>query len=88
VNYPNEKKRERGRIVVPTRGLEFSPETPYAPERFSAEFPAPQAKPNGDGKANGHTDTMRIISENTMLRGPIMPIRTTGASCKPSGDAI
>jgi D5 N terminal like/RepB DNA-primase from phage plasmid len=57
VNYPNAKKRERGRIVVPTRGLGFNPEMLYTPESFSAEFPpTARKKPNGGGQANGGGD--------------------------------
>jgi P4 family phage/plasmid primase-like protien len=84
VNYPNQKKRERGRIVVSTRCLGCNPETLYTPERFSAEFPpaAAQPKPNGGGQANGAsaaneasipTDTMEAIrSSKTGGRGRIL----------------
>jgi hypothetical protein len=67
VNYPNKNKRERGRIVVPTRGLEFNPETLYTPERFSREFPPAQPKLNCGGQANSASsvpeDIMRIVRE-------------------------
>ena len=67
VNYPNKNKRERGCIVVPTRGLEFNPESLYTPERFSTEFPATPPKLNGGGRASILSgvpdDVMRIIRE-------------------------
>jgi hypothetical protein len=65
VNYPNKNKRERGRIVVATRGLGFNPKTLYTAESFCAEFPpAAQKKANGNGQATvGGPDETQIPAE-------------------------
>src|SRR5262249_54355178 len=60
VNYPNEKKVARGRIVTWTRTLGFDPSTLWTPESFEQEFPAPaptapQAT-NGSGGATAQTE--------------------------------
>ena len=69
VNYPGKKKLARGRIVTPTHGLGFDPETLEGPEHFEQEFPT---NGGGGGQANGAgtadesgvpTDTMRVIRE-------------------------
>jgi AAA domain len=68
VNYPNKKKRERGRVITSTRSLGFDPECLWNPERFEQEFPA-TARPTGNGGAEANdepsipADTMRVIRE-------------------------
>ena len=69
VNYPSKAKRDRGRVVTPTRSLGFDPETLWTPERFEQEFPIT----NGGGGEQGGggtfdestipTDTMRVIRD-------------------------
>src|SRR5262249_29897555 len=49
INYPGKKKRERGRIITPTQGLGFDPETLETVERCEQEFPATAPKTNGSG---------------------------------------
>jgi hypothetical protein len=74
VNYPNEKKVARGRIVTWTRSLGFDPATLWTPESFEQEFPAPAPKiTNGSGNGQqvdeepdeNHiaADTMHVIRE-------------------------
>jgi RecA-family ATPase len=52
VNYPGKKKSERGRVITPTRLLNFDPDTLWTPERFDQEFPAAKSKANGTGTSN------------------------------------
>jgi hypothetical protein len=48
VNYPSQRKRERGRTAVATRVVEFDPEVLWTPERLEQAFPpAGKIKPNG-----------------------------------------
>jgi len=78
VNYPNEKKVARGRIVTWTRSLGFNPATLWTPESFEQEFPAPAPKTTAtqttNGSGNSHqveepdetriaADTMHVIEE-------------------------
>src|SRR5262249_34789333 len=71
VNYPNEKKVARGRIVTWTRTLGFDPSTLWTPESFEQEFPAPaptapQAT-NGSGGATAQTEaTESTIPADTL----------------------
>src|SRR5262249_36526898 len=73
VNYPNEKKVARGRIVTWTRSLGFDPATLWTPESFEQEFPAPAPKTT-NGSGNGQqveepdenriaADTMHVIQD-------------------------
>jgi len=39
VNYPNDKKKQRGRSDVPTRILNFDAKVLWTPEQFEQEFP-------------------------------------------------
>jgi hypothetical protein len=72
VNYPNKKKRERGRVVTPTRSLGFDLKTLWNPNRLKLEFP--DLKTNGGGGAQAYgagtadestipADTMKVIRE-------------------------
>lgn len=76
VNYPNKKKAERGRVIVPTRIVEFDPEELWTPKRLLRAFQSPAAKvPTGvaaDGRGGAQpdeasipTDTMRVIREGS-----------------------
>jgi hypothetical protein len=53
VNYPNEKKVARGRIVTWTRSLGFDPASLWTPESFEQEFPAPAPKIAASQTTNG-----------------------------------
>jgi len=63
INYPNKKKRERGRTVAPTRLLEFNPEVLWTPEDIEQAFPLPEPKPTPPGadEDNIPADTMDVI---------------------------
>jgi hypothetical protein len=71
-NYPNKKKRERGRITVATRLVDFNPEVLWTPELLEQAFPVPN-KANGANNAaatdpppdesNIPADTLKIIRD-------------------------
>jgi hypothetical protein len=67
-NYPNKKKRERGRITVPTQLKDFNPEALWTPELIEAAFPLPNGgKPAGGGTQPDERDipaeTWKIIRD-------------------------
>ena len=69
-NYPNKKKRERGRITVQTQLKGFNPQALWTPEDIERAFQLPEP-PNNDGGTGGGNvdeasipaDTMRVIRE-------------------------
>jgi AAA domain/RepB DNA-primase from phage plasmid/IclR helix-turn-helix domain len=67
VNYPNKQKIERGRVTVPTRLVEFDPETLWTPEDIETAFPlierAARAEAPGGETGEVPADTMKAISE-------------------------
>src|SRR5262249_3488529 len=79
INYPSEKKQERGRTdVMPTSVRGFDPETLYTPESFEQEFPpSPDPKINGGaGQANGAaTGTASTTDEATIAADTLRIIR-------------
>jgi hypothetical protein len=71
-NYPNKKKRERGRITVPTQLKDFSAEVLWTPELLEEAFPLPNKANGGNNAAGSGTqpdegnipaDTLRVIRD-------------------------
>jgi Family of unknown function (DUF5906)/RepB DNA-primase from phage plasmid len=69
-NYPNKKKRERGRITVPTHLVHSNPEALWTPEDIERAFqlpeeplPEPPKPPRGGDEAGIPADTMRVIRD-------------------------
>jgi len=71
VNYPNKKKRDRGRVVSPTRTLwsdEVDELPVWTPERLEQEFPITNGGGGGGGTGTFDdsaipTDTMKVIRD-------------------------
>jgi hypothetical protein len=70
-NYPNKKKRERGRITVPTQLKDFSPEVLWTSELLKEAFPLSR-EPEGSGGGGGGAqpdesnipaDTLKVIRD-------------------------
>jgi len=72
-NYPNKKKRERGRITVPTQLVNVNPASLWTKELLEEAFPLPASEGNGGAdtssgggpldEGDAPADTMRIIRD-------------------------
>lgn len=54
INYPGVAKILRGRVIVPTRLIEFDPEVLWTPEAIEAAFPPIEPKTDGGAQAGAN----------------------------------
>src|SRR5262249_54549042 len=63
INYPSPKKIQRGRVIVPTRLVEFAPEQLLGPEDIELAFPAPEPPPAAADAGAGTADETEIPAD-------------------------
>jgi hypothetical protein len=64
-NYPSPKKIQRGRVIVPTRLVEFDPEILWTPEDIEQAFPLSDS-PRDDGGGKGEQADETDVPADTM----------------------
>jgi len=60
VNYPNDKKKQRGRVDVPTRILSFDAKVRWTPEEFEKAFPKSNGSDPTEAGGDPQTSIWRI----------------------------